>query len=84
MNDNSKPDTTDTAPRRFRIIEVTKPNGHIHYEVQRRFWLFGDRWRTGLWEGCGDVEWAHEYASLEDARKALKIHLTSTTYKVVG
>ena len=46
MFDNSKPDTTDTAPRRIRIIEVTNPRGHIHYEVQQRFWLFGTRWRT--------------------------------------
>ena len=82
MFDNSKPDTTDTAPRRFRIIEVTKPNGHIHYEVQRRFWLFGTRWHR-VWFGPDD-DADGAFDTSDDARKALDISMTPTTYNVVG
>ena len=85
MNDNSKPNKADSTPQRFRpyIVEVTKPNGQIYYEAQQRFWLFGTRWRNALQDGWGLVSCAHTFSTAKDAHKALKIHLTPTTYKVV-
>lgn len=53
-----------------RIVEITRPDGQVVYQIQQKHWLL--RW---IWVGVGCNSWdtyvQDTYSCLEDAKKQL-------------